>query len=245
MQSELPKVLHKIAGRPMLAYSLDAAARATGRKPVVVVGYQAEKVKQAAAGAADYVYQRQQLGTAHAVQQAEALLKDRAPYVLVIHADMPMLTAATLRRLLAAQQTNAGPMTIVTIVSDNARGFGRIVRNEQNQIREIVEEADASPEQLAICELNAGIYCFSADWLWNALKRVKLSKKGEYYLTDLVKIAVDDGLTVQTIQLDDPAEAMGVNTREHLAEAEAILLRRKSQLAEDQDMIRSPEQNIS
>ena len=139
---------------------------------------------------------------------------------------MPLITASTLKKLTAAQSAHSGPITMLTVELDDPHGFGRIVRDSVGGVASIVEEAQASPGQLLIDELNAGVYCFSSDWLWDALKRVELSPKGEYYLTDLVGIAVTEGLSVQAIKLDDPTEMIGVNTRVHLAEAAAVLQQR-------------------
>ncbi len=112
---------------------------------------------------------------------------------------------------------------MLTIIADNPRGFGRIARDNDNQVIAIVEEADCTPEQLAIKELNVGVYCFQADWLWENLKKIKISSKGEYYLTDLVDIAVRQGRKIRVVTSTDLLETMGVNTVEHLAEAETTL----------------------
>ncbi len=220
MQSDLPKVLHKVAGRPMVEYSLTAATTATGETPVLIVGHKATLVKEQMGDKANYAIQEKQLGTGHAVLQAEQLLKDQCHYVLVLSADMPLLTSQTLRRLIAIQQAHSGPMTIITVIADNPRGFGRVLRNDQHQVQAIVEEAVATPQERLITELNAGVYCFSAPWLWKALHQIQISPKGEYFLTDLVEIAIHSGLNVQTLTLNDPAEALGINTQEHLLEAE-------------------------
>lgn len=226
MASELPKVLHPLAGRPLIRYSLDAAAGLSAAPPVIVIGHGAEQVRQAVGQAARFAIQQEQLGTAHAVQCAESLLAGQADLVLVISADMPLFSHETLKQLATTQQSNSGPVTMLTIESGEARGFGRVVRNAAGEVQEIVEEAQATPSQLAIRELNVGAYCFEARWLWEALRRVPLSPKGEYYLTDTIALAVADRLPVQAISLADPAEAIGINTRLHLAEAEAIMRKR-------------------
>ena len=227
MQSDLPKVLHKVAGRPMIEYSLSASTAATGERPIIVVGHKAYQVKSQIGTRADYVLQENQLGTGHAVLQAEKLLRDQCQFVLVLSADMPLLSAETLQRLIAKQQSHSGPMTMTTTFSEASHGFGRVIRDDHNQIVAIVEEALASPEELLIRELNVGVYCFNADWLWTALHQISISPKGEYFLTDLVAIAVNHGLEVQTITLDDPAEALGINTQEHLSEAELLISNRQ------------------
>jgi len=223
MKSELPKVLHPLCGRPMIAHALAAAAAASSGQPVVVVGHGAEAVREFLGDAARCVIQDPQLGTAHAVQQAEAALKGKTDLVLVTYADMPLLRAETLNRLVETQKANRGPVTLLTVAAADPRGFGRVVRGPDGSVQAIVEEAAASPGQLEIKELNAGAYCFSAAWLWDALRRIPLSKKGEYYLTDVVGLAADAGLTVQTVVSEDPLETIGINTRVHLAEAEAAM----------------------
>lgn len=226
MKSDLPKVLHKVAGLPLVLHALEIARPATDDVPVLVVGHGAKQVQTVAEGRARFVLQEPQLGTGHAVQQAESLLRLKTDLVLVFYADMPLLRPETLRALVQAQMTNPGPLSLLTVLADDPRGFGRILRNPQGSVVAIVEEAQATPEQKAIRELNVGTYCFRADWLWQALKRIPLSPKGEYYLTDVVGLAAADGLEVRALTLDDLQEAIGINTRLHLAEAEAVLRRR-------------------
>lgn len=226
MKSALPKVLHPICGRPMIFYALDAAEVATTAKPVVVIGHGAEAVRAAVGDRARFVLQDPPLGTAHAVLQAETLLREEAQYVLVTYADMPLLRPETLQMLVERQKRNSGPITLLTVISPQPRGFGRILRDDQGNVLGIVEEAVATPEQLRIQELNVGAYCFEASWLWQALKRIRISPKGEYFLTDTVELAVQDGLQVETVRLEDMEETIGINTRVHLAEAERIMRRR-------------------
>ncbi len=226
MRSNLPKVLHPLSGRPLIQYSLDAVRDLTANPPVVVIGHGAESVRMAVGDAARFVVQQPQLGTAHAVMTAEQLLKPEAGLLIVTTADMPLIRPATLKHLVDAQMANTGPVTMLTGFADDPHGFGRIIRAADGSVQAIVEEAACTPEQLGIHELNLSIYCFDAEWLWGALKRVKVSAKGEYYLTDVVAIAREDGKTVQANVLDDFSEAVGINTRVHLAEAEALLRQR-------------------
>ncbi|MCS6993447.1 MAG: bifunctional UDP-N-acetylglucosamine diphosphorylase/glucosamine-1-phosphate N-acetyltransferase GlmU [Anaerolineales bacterium] len=230
MKSNLPKVLHPVCGRPMVLHALEAARAASTETPVLVVGVGADEVRSRLGENVRYAVQERQLGTAHAVMQAEALLKGQSDYVLVTYADMPLLRAETLRRLVETQQANRGPMTMLTVVYEDPRGFGRVLRKPDGTVSAIVEEYVATPEQLAVKELNVGAYCFRADWLWDALHRIPMSPKGEYYLTDTVELAVRDGLPVQAIVLDDLTETIGVNTRVHLAEAEAAMRRRINEM---------------
>ncbi|PWH19842.1 MAG: UDP-N-acetylglucosamine diphosphorylase/glucosamine-1-phosphate N-acetyltransferase [Anaerolineae bacterium] len=226
MKTTVPKVLHRLAGKPMIEYVLEAVAPLSDLPPTVVIGYQGDEVKKALGERAQFANQEPQLGTAHAVLQAKPLLEGKADLVLITYADMPLMTAQTLRNLCEVQQSNPGPLSLLTLHSENARGFGRIWRDSNGRVQAIIEEAVASPEQLAIRELNVGIYCVQADWLWNALPRVALSPKGEYFLTDIAELAVRDGFEIKTLPLTDPTEAIGINQRVHLAEAETILRQR-------------------
>jgi bifunctional UDP-N-acetylglucosamine pyrophosphorylase/glucosamine-1-phosphate N-acetyltransferase len=224
MKSDLPKVLHPLCGKPMLWHVLEALKSAATEKPVVVVGHGAEAVRQYVGDAAECVLQEPQLGTAHATMQAEPLLKGRTDYVIVTYADMPLLRGETFRQLLETQLSNPGPFSLLTVIAEDPRGFGRIVRKADGTVEAIVEEYVATPEQRAIQELNVGAYCFKTDWLWEALQRIERNlKKGEYYLTDIVEVAVRDNLPVQAVVHDDFIETIGINTRLHLSEAEAAL----------------------
>jgi bifunctional UDP-N-acetylglucosamine pyrophosphorylase/glucosamine-1-phosphate N-acetyltransferase len=226
MHSELPKVLHPVLGKPMIQYAIEAARQATAQEPLVVLGHAADRVREYLRTDFEWVLQEPQLGTGHAVQQALRGLHHQVDQVLVTYADMPLMTADTLTRLAATQYENSGPMTMLSLIAEQPRGFGRVVRDASGQVQAIVEEADATPEQLVIRELNSGFYCFETGWLREALERIPLSPKGEYYLTDLVAIARADGLAVQVVQASDPDELVGINTRVHLAEVEGLLRRR-------------------
>jgi len=227
MKSDLPKVLHPLAGRPLVTYAVETARALTDAEPVLVVGRGAEAVRETVGEGIVFVEQAEQRGTGHAVLQAREVLQGQADLVLVTYADMPLLTVETLRRLVEQQQESPGPMTILTLVSDNPRGFGRVIRNESDVVVQVVEEPVATPEQLAIGELNVGVYCFDADWLWAHVDRIPLSlPKREYYLPDLIGMAVAEGLRVEAVVTEDASEALGINTRVHLAEAESALRRR-------------------
>lgn len=226
MRSKLPKVLHPLLGRPLVRYAVETARQVSGSLPVVVVGHAADEVRQTLGDDAEYVLQEQQLGTGHAVMQAAGLLKSQADLILVTYGDMPLITAQTLNHLVEIHGTHDGPITMATIIAQDPRGFGRILRSETGQVHAIVEEAQATPEILAVRELNPGVYCFDAGWLWEALEKIPLSPKGEYYLTDLVGIAVEQGLSVQPVPVEDPSEMVGINTRVDLADA-GVLLRQR------------------
>lgn len=224
MRSDLPKVLHPLCGRSMLWHVLEALKEVTTEPPLVVVGHGAEAVTKYLGESAQTVVQEPQLGTGHAAMQAESLLKGKTDLVIVTYADMPLLRGETFKKLVETQRLNPGPFSLLTVIADDPRGFGRIVRKADGTVEAIVEEYVATPEQKGIRELNVGAYCFHADWLWGALKRIeKNPKKGEYYLTDVVEIAVKDDLPVQAVLHDDFLETIGINTRVHLSEAEAAL----------------------
>jgi bifunctional UDP-N-acetylglucosamine pyrophosphorylase/glucosamine-1-phosphate N-acetyltransferase len=223
MKSSRPKVLHPLCGRPMVQYGLDSGRAVGDAPPVLVVGHQAQAIRAALGEQARFVLQAEQLGTAHAVLQAAPLLGDLGGRVLVYYADMPLLTVETLAALAARQQHNPGPLTMLTVTAAEPRGFGRIVRDGSGAVKAIVEEAQATPEEKAIRELNVGAYCFESEFLWRELRNLPVSPKGEYYLTDLIGVAAGRGLQVETVALDRPEEAIGINTRVHLAEAEAAL----------------------
>ena len=230
MKSSLPKVLHPIAGKPMIWHALEAIKQSTTEKPVVVVGHGAENVTKYLGDSALTVLQEPQLGTGHAVMQAESLLKDKTDLVVVCYSDMPLLRGETLQALVETQKNNKGPISMLTVHSDDPRGFGRVIRNADGTVSSIVEEYVATAEQLQVKELNVGGYCFDANWLWEALHRIpKNPKKGEYYLTDTVELASKDGLSVQATVMDDLEETIGINTRVHLSECDTAMRRRINQ----------------
>lgn len=227
MKSNLPKVLHSVVGKPMIWHALNAIQESTTEKPLVVVGHGAEEVKKYLGDSALTVLQEPQLGTGHAVMQAESVLKGDTDLVVVCYSDMPLLRGETLKKLVETQKNNTGPISMLTVLSDDPRGFGRVIRRGDGSVEAIVEEYVATPEQLQIKELNVGGYCFDAKWLWDALKRIPRNpKKGEYYLTDAIELAVKDGLSVQAVTMEDAEETIGVNTRVHLSEVEVAMRRR-------------------
>ena len=228
MKSSTPKVLHQVGGKPMIRYSLEIAKSICTILPVVVIGHGSEQLQAALKDDARFALQEKQLGTAHAVQQSEPFLSENSDLVIVLYGDMPLLTTETVSQLVEIQQASAGPMTMLTVISDDPRGFGRVIRAADGCVEAIVEEAQASPEQLLVKELNVGVYCFKSSWLWDTLKKIEKSPKGEYYLTDTVALAVAEGLKVQAGSLQDAAEAIGINNRVHLAEAEAVMRSRNN-----------------
>jgi bifunctional UDP-N-acetylglucosamine pyrophosphorylase/glucosamine-1-phosphate N-acetyltransferase len=227
MRSRLPKVLHPLAGKPLVMHAIENAAGFSDETPVVVVSPADEAaVSQVAGSTARVTVQAEQLGTAHAVQAAESLLAGQSDLVLVTYADMPLLKPDTLSQVVEAQRRNPGPLSILTVSLTDPHGFGRVVRAVDGTVIAVIEEDQASPEELMITELNAGVFCARSSWLWPALKRIHVAPNGEYYLTALVGIAAADGLEVRAVSAADATEALGINNRVHLAEAEAILRQR-------------------
>lgn len=233
MKSKVPKVLHPLLGKPLLSYILTAVAPLEPGDICVITGHESEQV-QAKMGqvtgvseaALSFVLQTPQLGTGHAVQQTQPALQGKADTILVVPGDLPLLSTQTLRQMIELYRTGDSAVVMLTAKSDNPRGFGRIVRNPAGDVAAIVEEADCSPEQRRITELNVGVYLFNADWLWANLPNIPLSAKGEYYITDLIGLAVGQGKRVQAHMLNDQTETVGINNRVHLAEAEQALRRK-------------------
>lgn len=233
MKSKLPKVLHPILDKPMLSRALDVLEPLAPAQTVIIVGHEADRVKtiitskHADSGQKiSFTVQSPQLGTGHAVQQAHDALQGAVDTIVVVPGDLPLLSTETLQNMVATYQVQASPMVILTVDAEDPRGFGRIVRDQQGYVAAVVEEVDCTLEQKAIRELNVGAYVFKADWLWENLEKIPLSAKGEYYITDLVDVAVSQGQTVSAQMLNDPTEAFGVNNRVHLADAEAALRNR-------------------
>lgn len=227
MKSHRPKVLHPVWDRPMVLYALETASRLSPEPPVLVVGCGADQVRQVVGDRARFVEQAEQLGTGHAVLQARPLLAGHAEAVVVTYADMPLLRTETLQRLVQTYVDSRATVSMLTVVMEDPHGFGRVVRDGAGHVMAVVEEVDATPEERAIRELNVGVYCFNADWLWEHLPALKPSRvKGEYYLTDLIGMAVAEGAPVEAIRVEDPDEVLGINNRVHLAEANRVIQQR-------------------
>lgn len=230
MKSALPKILHPLLGKPMILHSLSAVTSLSDLPPAIVIGHGADAVRQvidqAMAGRVNFVLQAEQLGTGHAVRQVEPLLRGKCARVLVTFGDMPLLTESALRQVIDLHQRSAAVVTLTSVVGDVPRGFGRVIRDDAGKVQAIVEEAVATPEQLKVREYNISAWCFDADWLWESLPKIQVSPKGEYYVTDLVAIAVAEGKMVEALRLDDPAEGLGINNRVDLADCETAMRQR-------------------
>ena len=227
MKSDLPKAMHPVAGRPMVDYVVEAATAATGRKPLVVVGYGRAMVEASLGDRADFVVQEEQLGTGHATARAAERLAGFRGTVVVLPCDTPLISAQTLVEFIAVHERTGAAVTVLTAVVNDPSGYGRVIRAADGRVMSIVEDRDASPEERAIREVNTAIYCFDVPTLLAALPRLtRDNAQKEYYLPDLVALALADGRLVQAYQARDSEEVSGVNTRRQLAEVEAVVRRR-------------------
>jgi bifunctional UDP-N-acetylglucosamine pyrophosphorylase/glucosamine-1-phosphate N-acetyltransferase len=231
MKSQLPKVLHPVAGRPMVEHVLDTAAAVAPATVTVVVGHAGEIVRSRLSRhtGLQFAVQEPQLGTAHALQQAESLLAGKNGTVILLSGDVPMLTGRTLQRLVATHTAANAAATVVTASVERPYGYGRIVRVD-GQIARIVEERDASPAERQIREINSGIYAFDLAPLFEALRSIaSQNAQGEFYLTDLVGIYRRRKLPVETLVIDNPKEIRGVNSRTELAEVSRLVRQTKNE----------------
>jgi bifunctional UDP-N-acetylglucosamine pyrophosphorylase / glucosamine-1-phosphate N-acetyltransferase len=240
MQSKYAKVLHPVAGRPMVLYAVDLALHVAGHHVAVIVGHQADRVSQVIKDATggknghvpvSIVEQRELLGTGHAVLQTRPVFMESGRSMpgqfVILNGDTPLLQEATLRELLEVHRRQEAAVTILTAVVNDASGYGRVVRASSEEcVSRIVEDRDADTAVKAIHEINVGTYVVEGDFLFPALERLQPSNaQGEFYLTDIVQLAVGQGCRVAAVRLADPSEGLGVNTRRHLAEAEQVIRR--------------------
>lgn len=229
MKSDLPKVLHPVLDRPMLAYVFDACRAAGVETIYAVIGHGAEQVKTAFADAEDVVWvlQAEQNGTGHAVLCCAEHLADVQAETLVLCGDGPLIRSQTLKTLLDTHAAEAAAVTLATTILEDPTGYGRIDRDAQGAIQGIVEHNDCTPEQLVIQEVNPSYYCFDNARLFQVLQRVKPNNaKHEIYLTDAVRLTIEDGRKVVAVTAVAPEEALSINSVEQLAEVEAIAARR-------------------
>ncbi len=226
MKSKRPKVLHRICGRSMGAHVAGAVADAGISRITVVVGNGASEVRSALGQGFTYAEQPEQLGTGHALAQARTLLEDAAPNVLVVNGDLPLVRPESLVALAACHLKAGAVATVLTNAGGPVDGLGRVVRDDGGRAKAIVEQAELPEELQSVDEINVGAYCFQAAWLWAALGELRPGKQGETYLTDLIKLAYDSGKATASMAVADSEEALGVDDRVRLAEAEAAVRRR-------------------
>ena len=225
MESDLPKVFHPLAGKPMLEHVIDTVKSLGISKIIVVVGHKKELIIDHFKGrGVEFVEQKEQLGTGHAEMQAEPYLKDFTGNVLVLAGDVPLIRAATLRALVDFHMERHSSATDLTAELPDAINYGRIIRNQNGMILKIVEKKDASLEELKIREINTGTFCFDSKALFSALREVKPENaQKEYYLTDTIEILRSHGMPVFAYLTENYKETLGVNTRAELAEMEKQL----------------------
>lgn len=227
MKSDLPKVLHKLAGRPLLDHVLDTASGAGVGHTVVVVGHEAELVRRTCARPGlDFALQQPQLGTGHAAQVAMPSVRGGG-WCVVLAGDVPLLRVSTLRRLVEGTVRSGAAATVLTCVVDDAGAYGRIVKDAAGNVVRIVEARDATPAERSIGEYNSGVFCFRTADLAEALAGLTTDNdQGEYYLTDTVAFLVARGRAVAAVRADDPGEVVGINTVDELEVAERLLAER-------------------
>jgi bifunctional UDP-N-acetylglucosamine pyrophosphorylase/glucosamine-1-phosphate N-acetyltransferase len=246
MKSQQPKALHQLAGLPLIAHVLRALAPLSPTRTVIVVGHGADRIKAAVGSSygprdslpVEYAEQEEQLGTGHALHMAKDQLRDFHGAVLVLYGDSPLLKTATLSALIARYRQARARLTILTCIAADPTGYGRVVRDANQRLVEVVEERSATLVQRAISEINSGVYVFDSHWLWPHLERIELNPQGEYFLTDLIGMAIreernggsqsaigrgiapSNAITFTQEGLD---EAMGINSRAQLAQAEQVV----------------------
>lgn len=227
MKSDLPKVLHRVCGRPMVEHVLRAVKNIALHKIVLVVGHQGERVAECIGGGVEFAFQTEQLGTAHALLQARSALDGFDGHILVLCGDTPLVRPRTLEDLCREHGRKKNAATVLTAILPDPTGYGRVIRFSGGQVQKIVEQKDAGPAELAVREINTGIYCFQARGLFEALANLRPDNaQGEYYLTDIIEFYMSQGRPVGAVSIDDPAEITGINDRCQLAAAEKLLRRR-------------------
>ncbi|MGZ7828284.1 bifunctional UDP-N-acetylglucosamine diphosphorylase/glucosamine-1-phosphate N-acetyltransferase GlmU [Bacillus subtilis] len=227
MKSKLYKVLHPVCGKPMVEHVVDEALKLSLSKLVTIVGHGAEEVKKQLGDKSKYALQAEQLGTAHAVKQAQPFLADEKGVTIVICGDTPLLTAETMEQMLKEHTQREAKATILTAVAEDPTGYGRIIRSENGAVQKIVEHKDASEEERLVTEINTGTYCFDNEALFRAIDQVSNDNaQGEYYLPDVIEILKNEGETVAAYQTGNFQETLGVNDRVALSQAEQFMKER-------------------
>lgn len=230
MKSNKSKLVHKIYGKELVKRVVETAEKSDIKDIIAVVGYKKEEVQKVLGDTVKYAYQEEMLGTGHAVLQAEEYLEGRKGKVVVLNGDVPIIRPETIKKLIEKSIKNKEYATVLTAIYNNPTGYGRIIRDDGGNVKEIVEEKDLSEEQKSNKEINAGIYCFDIDELLKALKELKPNNaQGELYLTDVVKIMNDKGLKTGAVIVKDNTEILGVNDRMQLELLTKVLKMRINQ----------------
>jgi len=229
MKSDLAKVLHPLCGKPLVDHVVRSAQKAGVARTVVVIGHQADIVREALKGLdVEFVLQAEQKGTGHAVMQALPIIEKFAGELLVLYGDVPLIKPETIISLLKSHRDERNACTMLTTIIDQPGGYGRIIRDPNGSVSKIVEAKDASPEELSAKEINPAIYAFDNQELVKALGELTPNnKQGEYYLTDVIGIFRSQGQKIAGQIVEDSREVLGINTPEELAECEEYLSRRQ------------------
>jgi bifunctional UDP-N-acetylglucosamine pyrophosphorylase / glucosamine-1-phosphate N-acetyltransferase len=231
MKSDLYKVLHPVCGKPMVAHVIDNIKKLEAKRIVTIVGHGAEQVEQTLGAKSEYVLQEEQLGTAHAVGQAESALGNLEGTTIVVCGDTPLIRSETMEALIAHHNESGAKATILTAHADDPTGYGRIVRGEDGQVLRNVEHKDATDDELVVTEINTGTYCFDNKSLFETLKKVTNDNaQGEYYLPDVIGILQAEGARVSAHVTNDFSETLGVNDRVVLSQAERVMRNRLAEM---------------
>jgi bifunctional UDP-N-acetylglucosamine pyrophosphorylase/glucosamine-1-phosphate N-acetyltransferase len=225
MKSDRPKVLHELCGRPMVSYVIDNARKVGCRRIILVIGHLWEQIKERFANdRVEFVLQEKQLGTGHAVMQAEELLTGFEGEVLVLCGDMPLVSAQTLENLLLEHRRSRAAATVLTVELEDPAKYGRIVRGEDRQVEKIVEYVDATSREREIKEVNTAAYCFNAQSLFHSLRKLSSDNlQGEYYLTDVIELLKKGEEKVSAYKCPRPEEGMGINSEKELLSTERVM----------------------
>ncbi|MDH5542356.1 MAG: sugar phosphate nucleotidyltransferase [Nitrospinota bacterium] len=228
MKSDLPKVLHLLRGKPLINWVISAVESMMPARIIAVVGHKAEEVERSLSGGNIlFARQEEQLGTGHAVAQATGLLSDFSGDVFVLCGDVPLIKAETLREMLDIHRRDKSAVTLLSVIMQNPAGYGRILRDSRGNVIANVEEKCATESEKGIREINGGIYVFDSSFLFDSIGKISSDNaQGEYFLPDLIKIAVDMGLSVSSLTLDNYLQLVGVNRNEDLKLLEDMLAER-------------------
>lgn len=224
--SDIPKVMYMLKGKPIIDWAVDSIKAVGITRIVLVVGYKKELIEKHFGDTLEYAVQEEQLGTGHAVGQAKLLLGNQSEQVVVSCGDCPLYKPETIKRLMNLHEEQNATISMLTVVSPEAdiTGYGRVFRNDLGHVSAIVEHKDCTPEQLKCREWNPAFYIFNASWLWDNIDKLESENiQHEFYLTDMIKIAKDQGMRVCATPVTEESEAMGVNSLDQLKEAESVL----------------------
>lgn len=218
MKSDLPKVLHPLCGKPLILYVIESLRNSGINDIITVVGYKGKMVIETLGNSVEYVWQHDQLGTGHAVMQVESSLNDYHGPIVLACGDVPLIKPSTFKRLQEEFQKDGIMATVLTMIMDNPRGYGRIITDERGNVNKIIEERDANLEEKRIKEVNSGTYAFDKDLLFAGLKTINTDNaQGEYYLPDVFDYIKSSGYSIGRILLNDFMEGSGINSQEELS----------------------------